>query len=211
MSVTLLIAATLGPARIAGYDVGVWDGAKGAPVHECDRLAAYQSDRDAVAPPVEKARLDMPRAIAACRAAVAAAPMEPRFAYQLARLLSYENNETEAVFYRRKAVAGGYPVALFVAGFNRAFGRTEAEDRCAGAALMQRAAQVGDFSAAVTFADEKEKGGFAACPVAGDAEIAGWLITVRSKARGHFEERLVDVLVRNAQQRVKGTGTDAPR
>ena len=199
------------PTRIAGYEVGVWDRARAAPVHACDWLAAYQSDRDAVAPGVAKDVLAMPQAISACRAAVAAFPAEPRFAYQLARLLSYEGKEVEAVAYRRRAVAGGYPIALFVAGFNRAFGRTEAEDRCAGAALIERAARVGDFSAVVTFADEREKGSFAKCAIANDLEILGWLTAVGPKARGHFEERLVDVLARNASARIAKVASDAPR
>lgn len=192
-----LAAALLTPTRIAGYEVGVWDRTRAAPVDACDRLAAYQSDRDAVAPGVEKAALDMPRATAACRAAVATHPVEPRFSYQLARLLSYQGNEVEAVSYRRRAVAGGYPVALFVAGYNRAFGRTESEDRCAGAALIARAAQAGDFPASITYADEREKGSFARCPAVDPKDVAAWLAAARPKARGHYEERLVDALARH--------------
>jgi len=61
--------------------------AQAAPVYECDRLAAGDTDRHAAAEGVATWRLSGrgPRVVAACQQAIAAYPEEPRFHYQLAR------------------------------------------------------------------------------------------------------------------------------
>ena len=54
---------------------------------DCDRLAANPPDPDRVTVGVERPDVDLPKAIAACKAAVAAHPDVPRFSYQLGRVL----------------------------------------------------------------------------------------------------------------------------
>ena len=66
----------------------VWDPSPySQEVTECDRLASHGEDPFRVAPGVSRANMDFPRAIAACEAAVAAEPANPRLRYQLGRVL----------------------------------------------------------------------------------------------------------------------------
>jgi tetratricopeptide (TPR) repeat protein len=83
---------------------------------ECDRLAANPPDPDRVAPGVPREAVDLPRAIAACRAAVAAAPEAGRLIYQLGRCLFYAGDRQEAFRCFEQAAAMGYRQAHFVLG-----------------------------------------------------------------------------------------------
>jgi hypothetical protein len=57
-------------------------------VTDCDRLASHPEDPDRVAPGVPGSKVDVPRAIAACTAAVERDPADPRKRYQLARVVA---------------------------------------------------------------------------------------------------------------------------
>ncbi|MDX2144821.1 MAG: hypothetical protein SFV19_15810 [Rhodospirillaceae bacterium] len=85
-------------------------------ITECDRLAANPPDPDRIAPGVPREAVDLPRAIAACRAAVAAAPETGRLAYQLGRCLFYAGQRQEAFSCFEQAAVLGYRQAHFILG-----------------------------------------------------------------------------------------------
>lgn len=73
----------------------------------CDRLAAHPDDRDRVAPPVPIERMDVQRARAACRDALASSN-HPRLIYQYGRTFDAENDFEQALEYYRDAFEDGY-------------------------------------------------------------------------------------------------------
>lgn len=88
-----------------------------AEITDCDRLAANPPDPDRVVEGIARNDVDLPRAIAACRAAVAARPDVGRFAYQLGRVLFYDGHIAEALASFRQAAQLGYRQAHFIIGY----------------------------------------------------------------------------------------------
>jgi hypothetical protein len=166
-----------------------WDPAKwSGSVTECDRLAAHPSDPDKLTIGVTQQALlaaGADRAIAACEAAVAADPENPRLNYQLARSLGYSGRGNEAQRYRDKAVAGDYPQALFVVGFVHLTGQGAPKDPCKAAPLIRRSALAGRFAGLVGYPHYVTTGAFAACPDAriNRRELLGFL----DRAQAHSE------------------------
>lgn len=83
-----------------------------AAVQDCDRLAASPHDPARRGEGVPFAALDAPAAIAACAAARAEAPGEPRFAFQLGRALAKAGRAEEALAAYLAAAEGGHLAAL---------------------------------------------------------------------------------------------------
>src|SRR5215470_9963437 len=96
----------------------LWNAAAKAPVTDCDRLAAHPRDVNRVIPGVGFEQMDAPRAIAACRDAVANFPDEPRFAYQLARALDRDNQVLAALEMYRRLADQGYVQAQVTMGLS---------------------------------------------------------------------------------------------
>lgn len=167
----------------------VWDKAKwSSQVTQCDRLAAHPSDPDKLTPGVSQPQLlaaGADRAIAACRAAVAADPDNPRLNYQLARSLGYAGRGDEAQAFRDKAVAGDYPQALFVVGFVHLMGQGAPKDACKAAPLIRRSALAGRFAGLVGYPHYVLTGAFANCPnvVPSRGELQAFL----ERAQAHSE------------------------
>lgn len=182
---------------IAGIAVGRWNKTAHSVVPtQCDRLAAYAPDRDAVSPPKAHEQIDVPVAIAACRRAIAGEPANPRFHYQIARLLNYAGDDGGARSERLVAAVAGYPAALFVLGYQLAFARTAA-DRCGGAALIRRSADEGAFAGQVGLATHQLDGTLIGCQASADkATLARFLISAKGSSHGYFEEQLVASLAR---------------
>lgn len=194
------IAATPAFAEtLGGIEIGGWNKAAYSQVPtSCDRLSAYAPDRDAVSPPLAHEQIDVPKAIKACRAAIAKEPANPRFHYQIARLLGYAGDEASAHSERLIAARAGYPSALYVLGFQRAFAKTGG-DLCGGAALMRRSADLGAFAGQVGYANYQLAGKFAACPALADKPALTALLGAAAKGtKGHFEDLLVASLQRES-------------
>jgi len=85
-----------------------------ADITDCDLLAANPPDPDRVVAGVPRDQVDLPRAIAACRAAVAAKPDVARFSYQLGRCLFYAGQIDDAMATFKQAAALGYRQAHFI-------------------------------------------------------------------------------------------------
>lgn len=79
---------------------------------DCDRLAASPHDPLRQGEGVPYDALDAAAAIAACEAALAAAPEEPRFAFQLGRALAKAGRVEEALTAYRAAAERGHVAAL---------------------------------------------------------------------------------------------------
>jgi hypothetical protein len=154
----------------------------------CDTLAAHPSDPDKLTTGVSQPDLlaaGAEKAIAACRAAVAADPDNPRLNYQLARSLGYSGRGAEASPYREKAVAGDYPQALFVVGFVHLTGQGAPKDVCKAAPLIRRSALAGRFAGLVGYPHYVTQGLFRTCPdvTFNRTELLSFL----SRARAHPE------------------------
>lgn len=162
-------------------------------VTECDRLAAHPDDPAKIAPGVPEGRVDLPRAIAACQAAVKADPTNPRLNYQLARALGYAGRGDEAAPYREAAVAGDYPQALFVVGYVHLLGLNKAEkNACKAGDLIRRSALRGRLAGQVGFPHWSLQGRFAGCPVKQDwAEMLGFLEAAKAQVGGDFHKGLL--------------------
>ena len=175
---------------------------------DCDRLAAHPEDPDKIAPGVPQPQVDLPRAIAACQAAVKADPVNPRLNYQLARTLGYAGRGDEAAGNRAAAVAGDYPQALFVVGYLHLFGLNKAaKDACKAGDLVRRSAIRGRFAGQVGFPHWALQGRFKACPVRQDwSEILGFLDAAKAQAGDDFHKGLlVDTLTDQVAARLAAT------
>ena len=198
-SVSGAAAPSAASETIGGIEVGAWNKLAYSQVPtDCDRLAAYAPDRDAVSPPMAHEEIDVPRAIQACRQAITHEPANPRFHYQIARLLGYAKDPAGAQSERLIAARAGYPSSLYVLGFVRAFSAS-APDRCSGAQLIRLAADRGAFAGQVGLANYQLDGSFAGCPAAADkATLLALLGKAARGAKGHFEDLLVASLKREA-------------
>lgn len=143
------------------YDFSRWS----QDVTECDRLAAHGRDPGHVAPPVSQDGMDKPAAIAACEAAVAADPENPRLNYQLGRAYGYSGRGEDAMPYRLKALEQDYPQSLFVIGYLYLNGWTIEQDTCKAQALWLRGAKYQRLAALVALPRHTMAGDFAECGV----------------------------------------------
>ena len=105
---------TLSVVLVLGLGVPIW--ATGAPLHECDRLAADADDPGRVAEPVPWMDLNTEAAIEACGSAVKAQPDMHRFRYQYALVLWKADRDREALTQAVAAAEAGYAAAQWVAG-----------------------------------------------------------------------------------------------
>ena len=117
----------------------------------CDRLAGDPFDPHKGAPAVQFDKIDAEKAVPACRAAVEAAPGEPRFSYQLGRALLRTDKRDEGAALVRAAVEKSYPSAQQTLGdlYENAIGVAKDD---AQALLLYRQAAEGGYAPA--FSDE---------------------------------------------------------
>lgn len=88
-------------------------GAERLPIESCDVLAAHPDDPKRVRDGVSFAKLDAAAAEAACEAAIAAQPEEPRYHFQYARALHKEGRLPTALTHYRRAAELGYAAANY--------------------------------------------------------------------------------------------------
>jgi len=152
-------AAPAGAVEFEDYDYDRWS----RTVTECDLLAAHGRDPGHVAPGVSRGEMDTEGAIAACTAAVAADPDNPRLNYQLGRAYGYSGRGEEAMPYRMKAVDQDYPQSLFVIGYLYLLGQTIEQEPCATRELWVRSARYQRLAALVALPRHELDGDFADC------------------------------------------------
>lgn len=149
----------------------------------CDVLAAHPADPDKIASGVSKSAMDKPRAIDACRAAVAAAPASGRLNYQLARALFYSEHFEEAMPIFEHAASQGYRQAHLIIGLivqGRHGGIPYDADRLEK--HWREGARLGHHNAQVCYVHAALKGEFDGCAKrATDAEMLEFLEKARPK------------------------------
>lgn len=206
VSMLLLAALSLSPVHAAGdgwtgelppegfrYDPSVHS----QEVTECDRLASHPDDPNRVAPGLSQSKIDLPRAIEACREAVARDPKNPRLNYLLGRTLGYSGRGAEGLGNRQQAVQAGYPQSLFVVGYMALYGiNQQPKDICLGAELIRRAAIEERMAGQLGFVTYALAGMFDECPVRRDrAEMQGFIAAARKQIGGdYYKGLLADVL-----------------
>lgn len=172
---------------------------------QCDRLISHGDDPYHVAPGVEREDADLPAAIAACQAAVAADPKNPRLNYQLGRALGYSGRGREAIPYRKAATEANYPQSLFVVGFMTLFGINEQpKDVCTAGELLRRSAIQGRLAGQFGFPHYTLEGRFADCQVKQDTkELLGFVEAGRKQAAGdYYQGLLADRLQEDLESRL---------
>lgn len=172
-------------------------------VTACDRLTAHGLDPHAVAPGQGRADIlaHIEEAEAACRAAVAEDPENPRLNYQMGRLLGYSGRGEEAMPFRMKAVELDYPQSLFVIGFLYSTGNTiDRKDICRTGELWRKSAQKGLLSGQISFSRWAILGRFSECPsVTVDAtEIIGFLTAADEQTDRYYEGMVIEDYLRAA-------------
>ncbi len=90
--------------------------ADGPPLGDCDRLAAHPEDPQRVHAGIPITALDEERAVAACEAALAAAPESARFRFQYGRALDKMGSFQDALGQYRVATKARYPAAQYAMG-----------------------------------------------------------------------------------------------
>ena len=168
-------------------------------VTDCDRIASHPEDPHRVAPGRDRSQIDLPKAIEACRAAVAADPKNPRLNYLLGRVLGYSGRGAEGLANRQAAVDADYPQALFVIGYITVFGlNQQPKDVCKGAELIRRSALQERVAGLLGFPSYVVQGLFDDCPVRKDKqEMLGFIAAARRQSQGdYYQALLADLLER---------------
>ena len=195
----LTCAAACGFLLAAGSSAETlqWDASKySREVTACDREASHGDDPYSVAPGVPQGEMDFEKAVAACEAAVAADPGNPRLRYQLARVYGYSGQGEKAYPHREASIAADYPQALFVNGYLHFLGLNEAKkDVCRAGSLFRRSAQYGRLAGQVGFTRYALDGEFEGCDVTIDPEeLMAFLGAAEEANTGYYESMLIGML-----------------
>ncbi|WP_432283517.1 caspase family protein [Aminobacter sp. BA135] len=113
-------------------------------VNECDTLAAEPLDLQAVADGKLPNDIDVPKAMAACKAAVDQHPEIARFKYQYARTLYAQGDFKDALSELNAASDAGHVRASYLLGRLYQFGAAVERDNQRAVQLYEKAAQRGD-------------------------------------------------------------------
>ncbi len=200
LAAALLCVATSTPA----FEAAVFDpAAHSQAITACDRAAGHPDDPYKVLPGLEQGVIDLPGAIAACRADLAKDANNPRLLYLLARVLAYSGSGAEGLPYIERSAAAGYPQALFVTGYLYLEGLYEApRDPCRAAALVRESALRGRIAGQVGLPAWHLAGRFAGCDfVADPTEMLRGLEAARQQKPDYYQGLLIDGLTRELRAR----------
>jgi TPR repeat protein len=176
------------------------------PITECDRLAAHPSDPDKLTEGVETEKVRLEEAIKACREAVKVNPDDARRHYQLGRVLFYKGEHAEGFRHIEQAARLSYRQAQFVAGYIHTEGYKgfTPPDDCKAFPLWRQAAERGHYAAEVSLSRNHLRGVYAKCGVKLDqTRVIAYLESAKKKAKGYYENLLVDYLLEQARKEVK--------
>jgi hypothetical protein len=209
--VALLFALLLGPAAQAA-ESRKWDPTPySQAVTECDRQAGHPDDPFKVVPGKERPEMDMPAAIAACRADMQKDPGNPRIIYQLARALTYSGHVDEGLPLIEKSASMKYPQALFVTGYLYLDGAYKApKNACRAGELIRESAIYGRMAGQVGFPKYVLDGRFKGCPVKQDRdEMIAFLEAAEAAKPEYYQGLLIDVLLKQLKSS-SGNGPAKP-
>ena len=175
-----------------------WDASKySQEITPCDLAATHPLDPNRVAPGVSQAEMNFPSAIAACEAAVAADPENPRLQYQLARVYTYSGQTERGWPHMEAAVAAEYPQALFVSGYMQHLGLSPAgtDDACAAGRLIRRSAEYGRLAGQIGFVRYALDGGFDGCEgLVEAAQLRDFLAAAAESTGDYYQTMLIGML-----------------
>ena len=181
-------------------------------VTQCDRLASGRYDRTRLAPPVARPDIDVPAAIRQCLEDLKAYPDDPRLHFHLGRLYGYAGERETSRFHREQAAAAGNHNAIFLLGYLDWTAATDDDARCDAAGKMKRAADLGNYSAEITYSSYFLEGRFAACDgQATGEEVAAYLASARPEVDGFFETRFAEHLTLETEARAEKADAEAAR
>lgn len=133
-------------------------GGERSPVHVCDRMAASPVDPNAVAEGVDIDLIDFAWAAPACAEAVRQHPDEPRFRFQLARVLRASEQFDRAYLLAKSLVRTNYVPASNLLGVMTSNGEGVERDQRAAELLFRTAMNQGDKGAIINLARMMELG-----------------------------------------------------
>jgi len=176
-------------------------------VTECDRLASHPDDPFKLAPGISEGKVDLVKAIPACLDAVTRDPRNPRLNYMYGRVLGYAGRGAEALPYRKAAVDGDYPQALFVIGYITLYGYNfQPKDVCRAGELLHRSALHNRIAGQLGFPRYVLEGRFDSCPnVRRDPAEMLELVAAARKQFGtdYYKGLLADSLEEDLQKLLK--------
>lgn len=182
----------------------VWDASQySQDVTACDLATAHPLDPNKVAPGVSQADMNFPGAIAACEAAVAEDPGNPRLRYQLARVYTYSGQTGKGWPHMEAAVAAEYPQALFVSGYMQYLGYSDTgADVCRAGRLLRRSAEYGRLAGQVGFPAYALDGGFDGCEgLVEPAELRVFLAAAAESGDDYYRTMLIGMLQKEVETR----------
>lgn len=167
--------------------------AKDYPVNECDRLAANPEDQDVLSPGVQKANVNMPRAIAACETETRLHPDNVRARYQLSRVLAYQGDMKRANIEMKRAADEGYRQAMFVYGLQIDRHRADSPtDVCLVEQYWLKSARLGRQAARVSYVRHAIQGKFDECTIgASPTEMKQFLDAAVPDSSSYYERLLL--------------------
>ncbi|MHA7819603.1 MAG: YybH family protein [Erythrobacter sp.] len=171
-----------------------WDGTDRSAPTDCDRLASSRYDRLRLASPLARSDIDVPAAIAQCRADLALHPDDPRIHFHLGRLYGYSGERELSRASREAAARAGNHNAIFLLGYLDWLTAEDDAAKCQAAADMRLAADRGNYSAQVTYSAFQIEGKLSPCGEAAKAPIGDYLSAAGGSADGYFERLLVSHL-----------------
>ena len=174
-----------------------WDASKySQEITPCDLAATHPLDPNRVAPGVSQAEMNLPSAAAACEAAVAADPENPRLQYLLARVYTYSGQTERGWPHMEVAVAAEYPQALFVSGYMQHLGMSPNErNACTAGRLIRRSAEYGRRAGRIGFVRYALDGGFDECEGLVDpAELRDFLAVAAESTGDYYQTMLIGML-----------------
>ena len=179
-----------------------WDASKySQEVTPCDLAAAHPLDPNKVAPGVSQSEMNLPSAAAACEAAVAADPENPRLQYLLARVYTYSRQTERGWPHMEVAVAADYPQALFVSGYMQHLGMSPNKtDSCTAGRLIRRSAEYGRHAGRIGFVRYALDGGFDGCEgLVEAAQLRDFLAAAAESTGDYYQTMLIGMLQREVE------------
>ena len=146
-------------------------------LHACDYMAVNPSDPDQVLPGTARSDIDLPKAIAACEEAMETFPDEPRFSYQLGRVVFYAGDRPRALSLWQHSAAQNYRQSSFLVGLviDRKYDDLP-QDPCMVEQAWAASARLDHFNAQVSYVHSRVNGLFEGCEMhASEKEMAEFL------------------------------------
>jgi TPR repeat protein len=127
------------------FSITYWS--NGAPVTDCDILAAAPADSHRQTSGISLDQIDVNRAVPACEAAVRRYPNDAHFRFQLSRAYYEAKHFQAAVAQLRKAAEQGYASAQYNLGVMYEYGKSVSQDYGEALIWYSKAAEQGDETA----------------------------------------------------------------